>query len=104
MSCFHCGVSVLGKTSGKVALSYDHSDYSIDIPSSGLIMITFLSLPYLKGPTDSTVPDIWNPGAYSPSPHPTALGGGHLESQSPASPFHLLPSPPSPQNQVTLSL
>lgn len=47
--------------------------FSIDIPSSGLIMVTFLSLPYLKGPTNSIVPDIWNPGAYSPSPHPTAL-------------------------------
>lgn len=100
MSCFHCGVSVLGKMSGKVAFGYDLSDYSIDIPSSGLIMITFLSLPYLKGTTDSIVPDICNPGAYSPSPHPTVLRGVHLESQSPASPFHLLPSPPSPQNQV----
>lgn len=73
MSCFHCGVSVLGKMSGKVAFGYDYSDYSINIPSSSLIMITFLSLPYLKGTTDSIVPDICNTGAYSPSPHPTAL-------------------------------
>lgn len=30
MSCFHCGVSVLGKMSGKVAFGYDYSDYSIN--------------------------------------------------------------------------
>lgn len=33
-------------------------------------MITFLSLPYLKGTTDSIVPDICNTGAYSPQPPP----------------------------------
>lgn len=50
---------------------------SLDTPPSGLIMITLSSL---KDPADPTVPDIWNPGAYSPRPHPAMLWGGLMES------------------------